>query len=84
MAIFQSTGDIRENYETLLVMTTMIPDVPFTYDDYQSAWQKGLNLLAGQAQQIGGNGLIWIQSSVFQSGNNLVLTLSGTAVKVQT
>ena len=81
-----STGDIREAYETLNIVSTFVP-VPapaFGNPDYGAGFKRATDNLAVEAQKTGANGVVWIQFNPTWFGAlGFVVFASGTAVKVK-
>jgi putative heavy-metal-binding protein len=79
-----STGEIREQYETINVIGTKVSvDAPaFGRIDYAKAFRIAVDELARAAVQLGANGVIWIRFDPFESPLGFDVYASGTVVKV--
>jgi hypothetical protein len=82
-----STGDIREQYDTITVVSArrdmlwppgFAPSVP----DHQTTYRQVLDDLTVAAREAGANGVIWIRFVVNEGFSPGSLHASGTAVRV--
>jgi uncharacterized protein YbjQ (UPF0145 family) len=84
-----STGGIAESYETVNIVTAFVAhsvlnEPVFGKSDPTKHLRAAVDELARQAQQLGANGVLWINFDV-QYGNALAsgVLASGTAVRVR-
>ena len=79
-----STGDIREPYDVMNVVSTRITTA-LGEPNFEQACRAAVDNLAQSALRIGANGVIWIQIVPFaKEGWTLSFYATGTAVRVMT
>jgi uncharacterized protein YbjQ (UPF0145 family) len=79
-----STGDIRENYSVLNIVTghAAAATPAFGQPDYARAHKDAIDNLTRSATQLGANGVIWIRFSQLVGAFGFAVFATGTAVKV--
>lgn len=79
-----STGDIHERYEVLNIVSASLGGWAVAEPDFVAASRELVDRLATAAQQIGANGVIWIQIIPVDKADGLgyALYATGTAVRV--
>jgi hypothetical protein len=85
-AFYISTGDIRETYRIMNVVTAHVtaPIPAFGQVDVPATARRALDMLAIDAQRVGANGVIFISflPQWLPGIGGLVMFASGTAVEV--
>jgi uncharacterized protein YbjQ (UPF0145 family) len=84
-SLIVSTGDIREAYVTLGIVSTRVEVDPKTMKaSYRQASTAAIEELQGLARELGGNGVIWIRFSYIEGFVPSLIYASGTAIHVKT
>ena len=79
-----STGDIREDYSVLNIVTghAAVATPAFGQPDYARAHKEAIDSLARAATQLGANGVIWIDFTQLFGTFGFAVFATGTAIKV--